>query len=67
MVYLDYRIAKIGDKGAQRQRDIGVTSINALLPDGTRFDSVTAEGSTYAQEGDLDQRPSQRNNQGPTE
>jgi len=44
MVYLDYRIAKIGDKGAQRQRDIGITAINALLPDGTRFDSVTAEG-----------------------
>jgi energy-coupling factor transporter ATP-binding protein EcfA2 len=46
MVYLDYRIAKgdEGDKEAQRQRDIGITAINALLPDGTRFDSVTAEG-----------------------
>jgi hypothetical protein len=46
MVYLDYRIAKgdQGDNEAQRQRDIGITAINALLPDGTRFDSVTAEG-----------------------
>jgi hypothetical protein len=44
MVYLDYRIAKIGDKDAQRQKDIGISAINALLPDGTRFDSVTAEG-----------------------
>jgi predicted ATP-binding protein involved in virulence len=46
MVYLDYRIAKgnEGDNEAQRQRDLGITAINALLPDGTRFDSVTAEG-----------------------
>ncbi len=45
MVYLDYRIAKmIGDEDAKRQREIGITAINSLLPDGTRFDSVTAEG-----------------------
>ncbi|MGA3083056.1 MAG: AAA family ATPase, partial [Terracidiphilus sp.] len=44
MVYLDYRIAKIKDEDAKRQREIGITAINSLLPDGTRFDSVTAEG-----------------------
>jgi energy-coupling factor transporter ATP-binding protein EcfA2 len=44
MVYLDYRIAKIRDNDAKRQRDIGIAAINALLPDRTRFNSVTAEG-----------------------
>jgi energy-coupling factor transporter ATP-binding protein EcfA2 len=46
MVYLDYRIAKGGDgaKEAKRQRDLGIEAINALLPDGIRFESVSAEG-----------------------
>jgi energy-coupling factor transporter ATP-binding protein EcfA2 len=46
MVYLDYRIAKgeDGAKEAKRQRDLGIEAINALLPDGTRFESVSAEG-----------------------
>jgi energy-coupling factor transporter ATP-binding protein EcfA2 len=46
MVYLDYRIAKSagGDKEAERQRDLGVKAINALLPDGMKFDHVSPEG-----------------------
>lgn len=45
MVYLDYRIAKSnGDAEAKRQRDLGVKAINALLPDGMRFDHVSPEG-----------------------
>ncbi len=46
MVYLDYRIAKSvgGDEEAKRQRDMGVKAINALLPDGMRFDHVSPEG-----------------------
>jgi energy-coupling factor transporter ATP-binding protein EcfA2 len=46
MVYLDYRIAKKEDgaREARRQRDLGIEAINALLPNGTRFESVSAEG-----------------------
>ncbi|MGB8260004.1 MAG: AAA family ATPase [Terracidiphilus sp.] len=43
MVYLEFRISK-GDKEAKRQQDLGITAINALLPAGTRFHGVTAEG-----------------------
>jgi len=46
MVYLDYRIAKSEgkDREAVRQKDLGVKAINALLPDGMRFDHVSPEG-----------------------
>ena len=44
MVFLDYRIAKDGDKDARRKRDIGIAAINKLLPQDVRFDSVNSEG-----------------------
>jgi predicted ATPase len=44
MVYLDYRIAKENDKEARRQKDLGITAINKVLPDHVFFDSVTSEG-----------------------
>jgi len=44
MVYLDYRIAKIHDEEAKRQKDLGVAAINKLLPSDIQFDSVTPEG-----------------------
>lgn len=44
MVYLDYRIVKEKDPEARRQKELGVDAINALLPTGTRFHEVTAEG-----------------------
>ena len=43
-VYLDYRIAKEKDTSAKHQKDIGIDAINRMLPDGSRFDSVTSEG-----------------------
>jgi energy-coupling factor transporter ATP-binding protein EcfA2 len=44
MVYLDYRIAKEDDTESRRLRDLGVSAIDRLLPDGVTFDSVTSEG-----------------------
>ncbi len=44
MVYLDYRIAKVNDKEAERQKELGVAAINKVLPDYVSFDSVTTEG-----------------------
>lgn len=45
MVYLDYRISKSGENGEpKRQRDMGVSAINQLLPEGVRFARVTEEG-----------------------
>lgn len=47
MVYLDYRIVKIDDTEAKRQKELGIAAINRLLPEGVRFDSVTAEGRIF--------------------
>jgi hypothetical protein len=44
MVYLDYRIAKENDAIAKHRKDMGVAAINRMLPDNSRFDSVTGEG-----------------------
>jgi hypothetical protein len=46
MVYLDYVIAKEarGTEQARRQRALGIEAINRMLPQGTRFDSVSSEG-----------------------
>ncbi len=46
MVYLDYLIAKErrSSTQARRQRALGIDAINRMLPNGTRFDSVTNEG-----------------------
>ena len=47
MVYLDYRIVKNKDSEAKRQQALGIAAINRLLPEGVRFDSVTAEGRIF--------------------
>lgn len=47
MVYLDYRIVKSDDAEAKRQKELGIAAINRLLPEGVRFDSVTAEGRIF--------------------
>ena len=44
MVFLEFRIAKEKDKEARRQKELGVEAINTVLPQGTRFHSVTGEG-----------------------
>ena len=44
MRQLDYRISKTGDPTAKRHLDIGIAAINALLPEGTRFEAITDEG-----------------------
>lgn len=44
MVYLDYRIAKGNDNEAKRQKELGITAINKVLPHHVSFDSVTSEG-----------------------
>ncbi len=44
MVYLDYRISKVGDKDAQRKQSLGIAAINKLLPDGVSFERVSEEG-----------------------
>lgn len=47
MVYLDYRIVKNDDTEAKKQKELGIAAINRLLPEGVRFDSVTAEGRIF--------------------
>jgi predicted ATPase len=48
MVYLDYRIAKNEHaETAKRQQELGITAINRLIPEGIRFDSVSAEGRIF--------------------
>jgi predicted ATP-binding protein involved in virulence len=44
MVYLDYRISKGDDNDARRKREMGISAINSLLPEGTEFANVTTEG-----------------------
>lgn len=48
MVYLDYQLAKGNtreEKGEARRRwQLGVDAINKVLPEGSRFDSVSVEG-----------------------
>lgn len=47
MVYLDYKIAKEKDRQAERFKEIGVSAINRLLPEGVTFDRVTSEGKIF--------------------
>lgn len=47
MIYLDYRKAKLKDKKAAQQRDLGISAINELLPTGVRFDSIDGEGRIF--------------------
>ncbi|WP_224370716.1 AAA family ATPase [Hyalangium versicolor] len=46
VVYLDYVIAKSTRDAsrARQQRQLGIDAINRMLPEGTRFDSVSKEG-----------------------
>lgn len=44
LVFLDYRIAKEKNKTAEHQKAIGINAINQLLPNGSKFDSITSEG-----------------------
>jgi predicted ATPase len=43
-VHLDYRISKDKDPVAQRQKELGVSAINKVLPRGAQFDSVSSDG-----------------------
>ncbi len=47
MVYLDFRIAKDNDQRAKAQRDIGIAAIDRLLPEGSRFSSVSSDGKIW--------------------
>lgn len=44
MIYLDYRLAKEDPATSRSQRDRAIAAINKLLPDGSRFDSITPDG-----------------------
>lgn len=44
LVFLDYKIAKENDPKAILQKEIGVQAINKLLPDGSKFHSISSEG-----------------------
>ncbi len=46
VVYLDYVIAKHPQAARQprRQLELGIAAINRMLPEGTRFDSVSGQG-----------------------
>lgn len=46
MLYLEFKIGK-NDKQAKTQRDLGITAINKLLPEGTCFDSIDANGRIW--------------------
>jgi predicted ATPase len=52
MVYLDYRISKDGDEKSQKQKELGITAVNRILPEDAKFDSVTSEGRILFQIGD---------------
>jgi predicted ATPase len=45
MVYLDYKISKTKDALAQKQKEWGIDAINALLPEGNKFDSIDEKGN----------------------
>ena len=47
MVYLDYKIAKDKDVLSKKHRDLAVVAINALLPEGSEFDSIDANGGIW--------------------
>lgn len=51
MVYLDYKILKVKDQLAKRHRDLAIEAINALLPEGSEFDSIDASGSIWFRTG----------------
>ncbi len=44
MIYLDYRISKSSDSESERKKEIGISAINQLLPEGVEFASITEEG-----------------------
>ncbi len=47
MVYVDYRIAKEKDPLAKKQQEIGISAINSILPEGSRFDRVSSDGKIW--------------------
>ncbi|HPR31921.1 MAG TPA: AAA family ATPase, partial [Prolixibacteraceae bacterium] len=47
MVYLDYRISKINDEIAKRQKNWSIHAFNQLLPQGNSFDSIDADGRIW--------------------
>ena len=51
MVYLDYKIEKGKDQLAQKQREWGIAAINKLLPKGSCFDSIDANGRIWFRNG----------------
>lgn len=44
MIFLDYQKAKSNDKKSNQMFDLGISTINALLPKGVRFDSIDSKG-----------------------
>lgn len=53
IVYLDYQIAKQGDRKATAQKELGINAINRVLePVGAKFESVTSEGRILFRMGD---------------
>ena len=51
MVYLEFKVGK-NDKLAKKQQDVGVSVINRLLPEKSRFDSIDANGRIWFRIGD---------------
>ncbi len=47
MVYVDYRIAKENDTLAKKQQEIGISAINQILPDGSRYHRVSSDGKIW--------------------
>ncbi len=47
MIFLDYQKAKANDVNATRMLETGIGAINALLPEGVRFDSINNNGLIY--------------------
>ncbi len=45
LAHLEFRIAKDGDNEAKRHRDIGIETMNRLLPDLVRFSDITSSGT----------------------
>lgn len=44
MIFRDYQKAKSNDKKSNQMFDLGISTINALLPKGVRFDSIDSKG-----------------------
>jgi energy-coupling factor transporter ATP-binding protein EcfA2 len=47
MIYVDYRIAKENAPLAKKQREIGISAINKVLPVGSQFHKVTSDGKIW--------------------